>query len=807
MVKFLLLSTIAAVFLRAVYGLDANQTISALTEGNIIPEVFDTFEPVAELKIIYDEDVEVGNGKTIAVESLGDAPQVLFQGSNTSEYTFLVANLDAKAPEQHILWLKSNINAGQNDGEDVTAYKSPVQPSGEKPQRLLYALFEQPTKNITTTSLNSSNIVKDLKQFVKDNHLTLVNAAYIYTQSGPEAIVTRLQRIANNFEKAGLLDSLVGTLDHLLDELENILGISVDINPTKKPKKSKKTKKAKKVVEPVDDEEDEVDNFDESAKQPTAASVVVTNDHKQHTLDRLLIIASMFDESDFLDSVFDVVNSILDEIDAMFSFESGSGDDALDKESGNGLGKNSASPDYRMQSETAAIANNLQQLAETVERATLLDPVIGAVMSLVDGINALIGLDFSTERKTDEEIGALFGGLSEQPVTNNRIATQDPNRIIAGRLEELAKTMERATLLDPVLGAVQGIVDEINALIGLDFSRERKHDDGDLFGGLSEQPVVQDVPAGNMDTPEAAAAVMNRLQQIAATIERAGLVDPVVDTVKSLLDQIDDLLLDLGLGSGSSDKNSVKTSERLSEQQSNSMTTTQDQIIGRLDGISKTVLLRAGLLDPIVGALLSLLNEITSIIGLDLSFERKNEGDLGSLFEGLSEQPVQAVAHDMDNATPDEATFVIVDGLQRIAKTVERVDPQDSVLDPVKDLLDQVDDTLGVEKLSSGTKSDNNMEDGQASSLSEQPVSVTAQDQVIDRLQRIAETVVVRAGLIDPVVDTVKDLLDRVGDLLGVNLRLVTGNKLEREDSLRQPLLVVNLRRNAARNFRRNARI
>lgn len=66
-----------------------------------------------------------------------------------------------------------------------------------------------------------------MKKFVSENKFKLINAAYVYAQNATEVIADRLVRIQETFHQAGLLDNVLGTVDGLLEDVEDILDIHV----------------------------------------------------------------------------------------------------------------------------------------------------------------------------------------------------------------------------------------------------------------------------------------------------------------------------------------------------------------------------------------------------------------------------------------------------------------------------------------------------------------------------------------------------------------------------------------------------
>lgn len=397
---------------------------------------------------------------------------------------------------------------GQNDGEDITAYKSPSKPSNSSdessPQRLVYALFEQPFKNITTDSLDNNSIEKDLKQFVKDNNLVLVNAAYIYTQSPESAdIVQRLQRITISFKEDGLLDSLVNTIDHLLGEVEDLLGIHLGLgsSPPKKPKQPKKP--ASKNEEGFND--DDAD-FEQNSMN--------IEERKANILHRVQRITDTFEVNGLLNSVLDIVKQLVGEIEDLL------------------------------------------------------------------GVGAGTGRNNKGVKKNDD--GDLLVGLSEEPVqelARDEMTLDNQRAVMTERLQRIAQVVNRAGLLQPVLDLVNNLLGEVEGILGIGPGRRRGknnngNDDreegsrgllgnllGGLLGGLNEEEPVEAIQAAAVVTnnsEETAATVQDqssmtveRLQRIAAAANEVGLLDPVLDVVRSLLDEIEAALgLNLDMGSG-----------------------------------------------------------------------------------------------------------------------------------------------------------------------------------------------------------------------------------------------------------------
>lgn len=378
--------------------------------------------------------------------------------------------------------------AGQNDGEDITAYKSPSSSSNNStdelpPQRLVYALFEQPSKNITTDSLNSNNIEKDLKQFVKDNNLVLVNAAYIYTQS-PEAaaIVERFQRIATTFKEEGLLDSLVGTLDNLLGEVENILGLNLGLG-SKKSRKPKKPTTNKKSGTKVVEEDDDDEGFGQDS--------VEMDEQKADLLERVERIADTFDVTGLVDSVLDTVKQLLGEIEDLIGVGAGTGKNknntkgglmGLSEEPVQALPRN----EMTLQNQRAVMTDRLQRIAQAVDRAGLLQPVLDLVSNLLGEVEGILGLgsgrrnnDDDDEDDDEEGGGGLLSGLlgilnKDQPAKAQdaaadakTVAAQEQTSIIIGRLQRIAAAANEVGLLDPVLDAVKSLLEEIGEVLGL----------------------------------------------------------------------------------------------------------------------------------------------------------------------------------------------------------------------------------------------------------------------------------------------------------------------------------------------------
>jgi hypothetical protein len=109
------------------------------------------------------------------------------------------------------------------------------------PQRIVYALFEQPKNVFTTAELDETHVQTDLKEFVTANNLKLINAAYIYTQDG-EVMSEK------SFKQSGLLDDILDTVNDLLD---------IDINLGGNKKNNSGNKKNNNNNRDDDDEDDD----------------------------------------------------------------------------------------------------------------------------------------------------------------------------------------------------------------------------------------------------------------------------------------------------------------------------------------------------------------------------------------------------------------------------------------------------------------------------------------------------------------------------------------------------------------------
>lgn len=103
-------------------------------------------------------------------------------------------------------------------------YQGPTPPIGSGDHRVVYALFEQETKNTVVSPL-SDRAFFNIKKFAADNKLKLVNAAYIYTH--PQENVDQFHQAV---KQEGFLDNLFDNIGDLIDDLGNIVGINIGNN-------------------------------------------------------------------------------------------------------------------------------------------------------------------------------------------------------------------------------------------------------------------------------------------------------------------------------------------------------------------------------------------------------------------------------------------------------------------------------------------------------------------------------------------------------------------------------------------------
>lgn len=101
------------------------------------------------------------------------------------------------------------LGTGIEDRHHFTPYQGPTPPAGATDHRIVYALFEQENKNITIAPL-SNRVNFDIKKFITENKLKIVNAAYIYTQ-GQE--INREQQVKQDSSAEEIYDDLGNVVD------------------------------------------------------------------------------------------------------------------------------------------------------------------------------------------------------------------------------------------------------------------------------------------------------------------------------------------------------------------------------------------------------------------------------------------------------------------------------------------------------------------------------------------------------------------------------------------------------------------
>ncbi|KAG1457139.1 hypothetical protein G6F56_006675 [Rhizopus delemar] len=201
MVRFhtLIFATLASVY--ALSPEAASKLKSELATGNIIPQIFDDFEPKVELKVQYDNMV-LTNGMEITSTQANQAPMVSFE-SLSSDKDYTVAMFDANTRLYH--WVVTNIHGVENDGTSASVqipYKETI-PN----HRYVFAVFEQTEKD-QFLSLSDHFDLKELDT----NRLQLASALYM-NQKDTAGLKKRAEEAPNFRNLANnLADNLRGVL-------------------------------------------------------------------------------------------------------------------------------------------------------------------------------------------------------------------------------------------------------------------------------------------------------------------------------------------------------------------------------------------------------------------------------------------------------------------------------------------------------------------------------------------------------------------------------------------------------------------
>lgn len=146
-------------------ALDSRTLLSELEAAGIIPDVLDTFNPSAQLNLVFATDkgtLQIENGERYAAADLKASPMLTIHETFVEQlshmYTITLVDLDAPDPtdprdREYLHWLVTNIPGPQATedsaltdpakiGQVVVPYE-PIHPEGGTPHRYAFVLFRQ----------------------------------------------------------------------------------------------------------------------------------------------------------------------------------------------------------------------------------------------------------------------------------------------------------------------------------------------------------------------------------------------------------------------------------------------------------------------------------------------------------------------------------------------------------------------------------------------------------------------------------------------------------------------------------------
>ncbi|GAQ82124.1 PEBP (phosphatidylethanolamine-binding protein) family protein [Klebsormidium nitens] len=139
--------------------------MSELEAAGIVPDVLDTFNPSAQLNLVFGTDkgtLQIENGERYASADLKSSPMLSihenFVEAQSHLYTVVLVDLDSPDPTnpgngEYLHWLVTNIPGPQATSDaalmdpakvgKVVASYEPIQPKGDLPHRYAFVLFRQ----------------------------------------------------------------------------------------------------------------------------------------------------------------------------------------------------------------------------------------------------------------------------------------------------------------------------------------------------------------------------------------------------------------------------------------------------------------------------------------------------------------------------------------------------------------------------------------------------------------------------------------------------------------------------------------
>ncbi|KAF9050737.1 PEBP-like protein [Hymenopellis radicata] len=171
------------------------------TQSHIVPDLFDSFNPIAVLAVNYPGVGDITPGQTLTQAEAGGYPTIKVTAANSSVAlgdTFTVAMVDASyvgKDDSDVTrhWLLNSATLGDgtisnSSAVAITEYAGPAPPEGDPAHRYVIAVYQQPSAFSAPADFSQANMgvsTFDFESYLEDSKMgALVGATYITVQTG-----------------------------------------------------------------------------------------------------------------------------------------------------------------------------------------------------------------------------------------------------------------------------------------------------------------------------------------------------------------------------------------------------------------------------------------------------------------------------------------------------------------------------------------------------------------------------------------------------------------------------------------------
>ncbi|XP_051138234.1 CEN-like protein 1 [Andrographis paniculata] len=158
--------------------------MSTLSVGGVIGEVVDSFVPSVKLRITYNINKQVSNGRELMPAVITAKPRVEIGGDDMrGAYTLVMTDPDVPGPSdpylrEHLHWIVTDI-PGTTDasfGREIASYEPPKPVIGI--HRYVFVLFKQRSRHTVTAPASRDHF--ETRRFAEENGLGLPVAAMYF---------------------------------------------------------------------------------------------------------------------------------------------------------------------------------------------------------------------------------------------------------------------------------------------------------------------------------------------------------------------------------------------------------------------------------------------------------------------------------------------------------------------------------------------------------------------------------------------------------------------------------------------------